>query len=158
MWTLACIYFAGEECSWGQWYFGWETPEAMAELNDQSETNLHNMSSWLDQKPRFVVEMFVIVAGLLLPVWMRLRGHGPAERPAAHWIVAPSLCWSAAAWFLATRVSDIIDVGLFSQLGDSELRELSVAWFLTLYLLSFALRLRRHDADSSAVELSRIRL
>lgn len=42
LWTLACVYFAGEECSWGQWYFGWSTPEVLATLNDQGETNLHN--------------------------------------------------------------------------------------------------------------------
>ena len=25
--TLGALYFAGEECSWGQNYFGWGTPE-----------------------------------------------------------------------------------------------------------------------------------
>ena len=54
-WSLACIYFAGEEASWGQWYFNWKTPDFMAGINDQGETNLHNMSSWLDQKPRTLV-------------------------------------------------------------------------------------------------------
>ncbi|WP_025896830.1 hypothetical protein [Sneathiella glossodoripedis] len=54
---LACLYFAGEEASWGQHWFGWETPESMKKLNDQGETNFHNMSSWLDQKPRLLVEL-----------------------------------------------------------------------------------------------------
>ncbi|MGR8953047.1 MAG: hypothetical protein ACU83V_11620, partial [Gammaproteobacteria bacterium] len=26
VWSLALIYFAGEEASWGQWYFHWDTP------------------------------------------------------------------------------------------------------------------------------------
>src|SRR5688572_30781758 len=26
VWILGCVYFAGEEISWGQWYFQWDTP------------------------------------------------------------------------------------------------------------------------------------
>jgi len=41
----AVLFFfgAGEEVSWGQRIFGWETSEAMKELNRQDETNLHNL-------------------------------------------------------------------------------------------------------------------
>ena len=39
---LMAIFIAGEEISWGQRIFGWQTPEALAELNRQGETNLHN--------------------------------------------------------------------------------------------------------------------
>ena len=35
--TAACIYFAGEELSWGQHLFGWSTPEYLEEINDQQE-------------------------------------------------------------------------------------------------------------------------
>ena len=34
---------AMEEVSWGQTLFSWSTPEALQELNIQSETNLHNL-------------------------------------------------------------------------------------------------------------------
>ena len=37
------IFAAGEEISWGQRIFGWQTGEAMASLNSQGETNLHNL-------------------------------------------------------------------------------------------------------------------
>ncbi|MEO3416702.1 hypothetical protein AAFO92_18785 [Roseovarius sp. CAU 1744] len=41
----AVLFFfgAGEEISWGQRIFGWETSEAMKEINRQDETNLHNI-------------------------------------------------------------------------------------------------------------------
>src|SRR3546814_4167282 len=52
---------AGEEASWGQHYAGWLTPDNWQALNDQGETNLHNTSSWLDQKPRTLLEIGVIV-------------------------------------------------------------------------------------------------
>jgi len=35
---LAAFFFAGEEVSWGQTWFGWETPEAYESV----ETNIHN--------------------------------------------------------------------------------------------------------------------
>ena len=35
MWTLACIFFAGEEISWGQWFFQWKSPEVFKQLNSQ---------------------------------------------------------------------------------------------------------------------------
>jgi hypothetical protein len=42
---LAFLMFvcAGEEISWGQRIFGWETPESWSAKNAQSETNLHNL-------------------------------------------------------------------------------------------------------------------
>lgn len=42
---LALLMFvcAGEEVSWGQRIFGWETPEALEKLNAQGETNIHNL-------------------------------------------------------------------------------------------------------------------
>ena len=44
---LALVLFAsfGEEVSWGQRAFGWDTPPALAD-NVQGETNLHNLSAF----------------------------------------------------------------------------------------------------------------
>jgi len=41
--ALLFFFFGMEETSWGQRLFGWETPAAFAELNYQSETNIHNL-------------------------------------------------------------------------------------------------------------------
>ena len=41
--SLLFFFGAGEEISWGQRIFGWETSEAMKEINRQDETNLHNI-------------------------------------------------------------------------------------------------------------------
>jgi len=37
------FFGAGEEISWGQRIFGWETPDALKEMNRQDETTLHNL-------------------------------------------------------------------------------------------------------------------
>ncbi len=145
MWTLACVYFAGEECSWGQWYFGFETPDFIEDINEQDEFNLHNTSSWLNQKPRAAVEAFVVVAGLVVPV-LAARGRlnrlarGGGAWPA--WVLAPAMCWAAAAYFTLVRALDWLDRFDIPTV-DAELRELAVAWFLALYLISFPLRLAR---------------
>lgn len=145
MWTLACIYFAGEECSWGQWYIGFETPDFIEEINKQDEFNLHNTSSWLNQKPRAAVEAFVVVAGLVVPVLAvrgRLRRLVRAGGSWSAWVLAPAMCWAAAAYFVLVRALDWLDRFDIPTV-DAELRELAVAWFLALYLLSFPLRLAR---------------
>lgn len=144
LWALAAFYLAGEEISWGQWHFQWETPEVFAARNDQNETNLHNMSSWLDQKPRTLVEVFIIVAGLIVPVVARLRSGKPLDDDApGAWILADAMCWSAAGAYLVVRVAPYVIPGLLGErLDESELRELSIAWFIAVYLFSFFIRLR----------------
>lgn len=64
---LGCFYFVGEELSWGQQLLHWRTPAVIDKLNDQHETNLHNMSSWFDQKPRMLLEIWVMVGGIYVP-------------------------------------------------------------------------------------------
>ncbi|MFU8828595.1 MAG: hypothetical protein ACNA8P_04075 [Phycisphaerales bacterium] len=144
LWTLACIYFAGEECSWGQWYLEFDTPEALTGLNDQGEFNLHNISSWLDQKPRTLVELFVIFAGFLIPVSMLIkkpRLNHKGMMALIPWVLAPAMCWAAGAVFMFQRIASKVDTPWMQRVGTSEFRELGVAWFLALYLLSYALRL-----------------
>ncbi len=41
--ALAFFFGAGEEISWGQRIFGWETSEAMKAINRQDETTIHNI-------------------------------------------------------------------------------------------------------------------
>jgi len=68
---LGCIYFLGEEISWGQHLGGWETPETWQEVNEQNETNSHNISGWLDQVPRTVLTIGIICGGVVYPLLRR---------------------------------------------------------------------------------------
>lgn len=43
LFILLFFFAAGEEISWGQRIFGWETNEYFMERNAQGETNLHNL-------------------------------------------------------------------------------------------------------------------
>src|SRR3546814_19755347 len=85
---------AGEEASWGRHYAGWLTPEGWQAINDQGETNLHDTSSWLDQKPRTLLEIGVIVGGIIVPL-LALRRTAIREGRFAL-LLPPPVCLSVA--------------------------------------------------------------
>lgn len=70
---VGTVYVFLEEISYGQHYFNWNTPGYWQEINDQHETNLHNTSSWLDQKPRLLLELGVLVGGIIVPLLRRFK-------------------------------------------------------------------------------------
>lgn len=142
MWSMACIYFAGEEISWGQWLFQWDTPEAFSGINDQNETNLHNISTWLDQKPRTLVELWIFFTGLVFPVIQLLRKTSYSPNNWQYWIHPVTSLVSAAAFFTIVRFAGWSGNNNIEHLfGSSETRELCVALFLSLFLLSYLARL-----------------
>ena len=52
---IGLIYFLGEEISWGQHIFKWESSNFFISYNNQEETNLHNISNLFDQLPRTII-------------------------------------------------------------------------------------------------------
>ncbi len=144
---------AGEECSWGQVYFNWSTPNWLAEVNNQQETNLHNISGWFDQKPRFLFSLWVLAAGLVWPViaW-RKGGHPPpSDWRGWFWPVGAVLLPSTLL-AIATRLPGDIDKmsgGAITHLLTvrySEVQEVYFALFLVLYLASIHRRLAAQAA------------
>ena len=147
-----CLYITGEELSWGQRLFGWETPELFKRLSNQGETNLHNISSWLDQKPRALLEIAVIVGGFGFPLWMRARRvrWNPAHDWRG-WIVPTWVCFPTAVLAFLVRMPERAAEFMNWNLGAgpvvrySELQEYCFALFLLLYLLSIHRRLIRAE-------------
>ena len=147
-WILACFYFAGEEASWGQHYFRWGAPELLRDLNDQNETNLHNIGTWFDQKPRTLVELWIVFAGLIVPIIHRFRPHALyANRDWARWFWPTAIGVPTVLAFLFSFVVALIAKKTgrpdLHQLGSNELREFYIAVFLSSYLLSLWYRLRQ---------------
>lgn len=145
--TLGCVYFAGEELSWGQHFFGWGTPAYLEALNDQEETNLHNISSWFDQKPRLLLELWVLIGGLVLPVYRWWR-QSPLSAGAgeAYWFWPTIECLPTAFLAITVRLPERIKT-LFGleqlplELRFSEPQEYYFALFLLIYLASIRHRL-----------------
>jgi hypothetical protein len=147
---VCCVYVAGEEMSWGQHIFDWVTPEYWKTINDQHETNLHNLSSWLDQKPRFLLEAGVICGGIIMPLLLKFY---PRALPQKLMVIYPPFCLIVVALIAiipkyidkAARVFDII---LFERV--SEVQELGMFYFVLLYLLVLFQRVKAVDTASKA--------
>lgn len=136
--ALGCFFIGGEEISWGQWIFYWDTPAAFTALNDQNETNLHNMSSWLDQKPQALLEIGVIMGGLILPLLMRFR---PSVLPSFVKNVTPaSHAIFLVAIYLFVKLNWLFNhaFGIRIYSRASELIELLVYYFVAIYVCEFA--------------------
>ena len=142
--TLACIYIAGEEISWGQQLFHWETPDFISHINDQNETNIHNMNSWFDQKPRLLLELWVLAGGVLLPVWRMFRSRQYSVDSWQYWFWPSVVCLPTASLAILVkmpeRVEYFINIKDIVYLRYSELQEFYFALFLFLYLYSLKKR------------------
>ena len=151
--SLMAFFIAGEEWSWGQHFFGWGTPEWLAQVNKQRETNLHNIAeNALDQKPRAVFIFTVILVGFLIPLFRRRLTFldkypfvdwllpGRFLIPTTLFICVPRLLERVQLWF------DIQPSGVFvvATRDHQELQELYISIFVFLYLLNILLRIKRH--------------
>lgn len=129
------FYVTGEEISWGQHILQWSTPEYWARVNDQQETNLHNTSSWLDQKPRLVLEIGVIVGGIIIPLLAKFKKALLPERFTM--IYPPAIMAVTALAYLFFKLSDKVfeGLGISFYVRVSEVQELYLFYFVLLYLV-----------------------
>ncbi|MCB1121119.1 MAG: hypothetical protein KJT03_06205 [Verrucomicrobiae bacterium] len=66
------LFGAGEEISWGQRIFGFETPPAIREINGQDEFNVHNIDKGLfDRSLRYGIALASLVAFILFSTGIR---------------------------------------------------------------------------------------
>lgn len=159
----ATVYFCGEEVSWGQQVFGWETPSWYLKLSDnkQRETNLHNIKGhWFNQKPRVLFEFWVLVGGILVPLYRRATRRYPDPHEAwSYWFWPTGVCtsiaflamlvkmpkWVAKAWHISS--SDPL-YWLITPAPPSETQEYALAAFLLVYFSSLLYRLRIFAAEA----------
>lgn len=145
--SLGCLYFFGEEASWGQHVFGWDTPDRWGIKNDQAETNLHNMEgilgSFLDQIPRNILTLCALLFGFAFPLW-RIK-HSIVLLPFSlqYWLLPTSACITAG--FIASTGSllgKVFHQTPWFQPDFGEIKELMIALFIMIYVLSILKRLR----------------
>jgi len=142
--TLACFYTAGEEHSWGQHFWGWETPDEWSKINRQHETNLHNVSPLFNMLPRTVLEIAILLCGLVLPLlaWMgrpiRLKGLEPFE-PSV--ILVPVSIGALVYKLDATMQKEFYFEGLVTRPAEA------AETFYVLFMLFYLILIRRRIAD-----------
>lgn len=132
---LGCAYIAGEEISWGQHVFEWGTPEFWGEVNDQDETNLHNTSSWFDQKPRLLLLIGTITGGLIIPALAKFKPAALPKKFAP--IYPPAILGVTAVLAVIVKIIDkaqeALEITIFTR--PSEVEELYLFYFVMLYLI-----------------------
>lgn len=148
---LALLFFAmcGEEISWGQRIFGFETPESLSGLNVQNEVNLHNMFGYLFDH-LFILCFFLW--GCIIPL---LYHMSRTSRQVMRWagLPIPSI-GLAIGMLLITLYQDQIILAVFDpvpRLRIPEMREFfSAAAFLALMRQSYTGLVARSGAKSLA--------
>jgi len=154
---LGSVYFLGEEISWGQHLFGWATPEGWMAINDQGETNLHNTSGWLDQIPRAILTVGIVVGGFLFPPirkWMGPNQGRFGESFFIHFMPGRN-CFTAAACVLGIIVLGTLHkvTGLaWLDVSVGEIKESLIAMFLLVYIVDFSQRLLRPQPSLQLIQ------
>lgn len=149
VYALGCVYFLGEEISWGQHLFDWSTPDAWLVVNDQQETNLHNTSALLDQVPRFFLTLGIVIGGLIYPLFVRNKRLADDDSASFLTLIMPGFhCVTAASTVLLITLHDKIysllqiDMPAFLQIDDGEVKESLIAMFILVYIYDFHQRLK----------------
>ncbi len=149
---LGCIYYAGEELSWGQHWLGWATPELWQNVNDQGETNLHNTIGLLDQFPRAVLSLAALVA-IVVPLYLRISGKSLGTDTFKYWwlptYVNIPTCFMALAVSIHEKSYKLFDttVPYILDIRAGETKECMLALFLLMYLASFYNRIKQLPAS-----------
>ena len=137
---LGAAYFALEEISYGQHMFGWTAGETFQELNDQDETNLHNIHAIFDQVPRGLLTLAILIGGIILPLYRHFRGIRlePSNRFYWQW---PTLdCVTIG--LLAILIRPVLSVFEVDFINTGEMKENLFAMFIMLYCVSLHSRLK----------------
>ena len=143
---MGSAYFALEEISYGQHMFGWGTAESWKELNDQDETNLHNVHAMFDQVPRALLTLGILIGGIILPLYRHFRGILLDESNRLYWQWPTLDCVTIGLLVILIRpVLSVVDVDF---INTGEMKENLFALFILLYCVSIQLRLKNRLAPA----------
>jgi len=152
--SLGLFFFAGEEASWGQHWFGFAPPEEIAQRNEQGEFNLHNdplLESFLDQLPRFLLTLAALFGGVIAPLAFRSRVTAAPDFDSPSitgWMWPPITCVPAALVALTISLPKKIAEAAgqaepyYLDIAPGETKEFCLALFLLVCSASLALHLR----------------
>jgi hypothetical protein len=146
--VLSSLYIAGEEMSWGQHFFHWNTPEYWALVNRQQETNLHNTYAVFEKYPRAVLEIGVLIGGIVIPIAAAFVPRIRAMRLSLFF--PPAALLPASLIVFAIKIADVaFQKGHAGELlhRPSETIELYLYCFILAYLIVFTRRVAELEHD-----------
>lgn len=136
---LGASYFALEEISYGQHLFGWQAEGTWAEINDQQETNLHNVHPLFDQLPRTLLTLGILIGGVILPLYRYFRKIELDPSSRFYWQWPTIDCVTVGLLVILLRpVLDPLELEL---INIGETKENLIAMFIMLYCISLRTRI-----------------
>lgn len=150
---LGSAYFALEEISYGQHMFGWGTAETWKELNDQDETNLHNVHAIFDQVPRALLTLGILIGGIILPLYRLFRGIRLDQDNRLYWQWPTLDCVTIG--LLVILIRPILSLFEVEFINTGEMKENLFALFILLYCISIHTRLKLKLKQSAGDEAAR---
>lgn len=135
--ALVCVGFGGEEASWGQHWFGWESPDYFEQNNRQGETNFHNFDIQVGRTVKAILTLGIIVGGFVLPLMRQTKSDG-AKAGFIDSVIGTRMCVPAAFWVFFVRLIERLKTWfdldwLILAVNLKELQELYIALFLLIY-------------------------
>ena len=162
IYLIGLIYYFGEEISWGQQFFKWETPEFFKNYNNQNETNIHNISNLFDQFPRTLVLLW---CSIIVPFVILIQNYVKINNDILKilcpdrklliisitllLVVIPDLFidkfglhpgWTDSKGIRLDNFSYFIDMISFNFIRISELHELIFSYYFLVYSNSFKIK------------------
>ena len=131
---LFFLFIAGEEESWGQWLFYYDTPAAFKDMNTQQEVNIHNLSLFASLlSPHTVLNLVALLIGVLMPLGYRFITPLRRLANAIHFPVSPMACITLfVLGLLYERASGMI----YHQWANAEIREFIFSVGFLLFAVS----------------------
>ncbi len=155
LYTLACIFFAGEEITWGQRIFGFKTEDVsplISRVNKANELTLHNIEAF--DRLRNVSDLFCLVWGIVIPLVYRKRTF-PIE-PLRLYLSPTPLIPAYLGYFILTWPQKALQwyyphEKWVNDLRIGELKEFLFAAILVLFICAVYQRIRHRNHPASAV-------
>ncbi len=136
---LGSAYFALEEISYGQHLFGWQAEGTWAEINDQQETNLHNVHPVFDQLPRALLTLGILIGGVILPLYRYFRKIELEESDRFYWQWPTLDCVTVG--LLVILIRPVLEPFELEFINIGETKENLIAMFIMLYCVSLRARI-----------------
>jgi len=147
--SLCLFFLIGEEISWGQRIFGWQTVGSLSSLNKQDEYNLHNFYG-VESTFKWI-QMLVGAYGSILPlVVLRWKVPDRFEKFAAttipHFSLIPYF-FMMFIWKIFRNLTDVPERFNFVVSEYNEVLELILAVGFFLFMIYQLRRSRRKDVN-----------
>lgn len=141
VWFLGCVFVIGEEMSWGQHFVGWKPTGWMAAVNNQNETNLHNIIWVFDEVPRTLFQFGMLASVFLVVFSEKIKSKYP---PFVALILPTREVIPVLVLFGIDKTMKVLRIffPILTPVAHGENRELTIYMFVFLYTFSVFKRIK----------------